>query len=118
MKAARDLGLGSRKERTPFRATKDADGVYHGGTLYERSDRAMHVGNAERCFSLISSYQHPRNLTTPAASTKIGMGEEPCEHVLAREVIVGASTSILACNILSYCIVHYADDDAHRHRGP
>lgn len=90
-KAARDLGLGAREERTPFKAKKGKDKVWRGGTKHERSDRAMHVGNAPRCYSLVQSYQFPRNLATPAASMKFSMGEEPCDHVLAREEIVEVS---------------------------
>ncbi|KAI0739287.1 hypothetical protein C8Q80DRAFT_1124618 [Daedaleopsis nitida] len=40
------------------------------------------------------SYQVQKNMTTPAASTKITMGEAPCEHMLDREKIIQAATRV------------------------
>lgn len=97
MKEARDLGLGPREERTPFKAKKQ-NRVWQGGVKHERSKRAMNVRNAPRCYSLVQSYQVQKNMTTPAASTKITMGEEPCEHMLDREKIIQVHTRRLHRN--------------------
>lgn len=96
MKAARDLGLGPRDERTPLKA-KRQNKVWSGGAKYERSKRAKNVRNAPRCYSLAQSYQVQKNMTTPAASTKIAMDEAPCEHMLDREKIIEVHSTLPIC---------------------
>ena len=87
MQEARELGLGPRNKRTPFKPSK-SNGSYKGGAKFERDDLAIHVGNAPRCYTLVQSYQVQRNIVGPAAGTKISMGQDPTDHLLMREKIV------------------------------
>ena len=105
MTEARQLGLGPRAKRTPFKPSK-SNGVYKGGAKFERDDLAIHVGNAPRCYTLVQSYQVQRNIVGPAAGTKIKMGQEPSEHLLMREKIVKVRVLLMYCT--QFYSVHLA----------
>ncbi|RDX41183.1 hypothetical protein OH76DRAFT_1489674 [Lentinus brumalis] len=97
MDDAREAALGPREDRTPDKPTL-VDGVYQGGTLWERHRRAVHVSTSERCYTLVQSYQAPRNLVGPSAGVKIAMDEEPDDHILLREKIIKAAMPLaIAC---------------------
>ncbi|KAI0709813.1 hypothetical protein C8Q76DRAFT_798600 [Earliella scabrosa] len=90
---ARDKALGPRHLRSSSKPSK-TDGVYSGGTAYERSDSAANVVNAPRCYTLAQSYQVQKNVVGPTASAKIGMGEAPNAHLLLRQEIVKAAALV------------------------
>ena len=84
MDDAQAAGLGARSDRSaskPFNAC----GRYEGGAQYERSDQAVHVGNAPRCYTLGQSYQIQRNVVGPTASAKVQMGDRPTPHMDLRQ---------------------------------
>ncbi|TFK78861.1 hypothetical protein K466DRAFT_441144, partial [Polyporus arcularius HHB13444] len=82
MDDAREAALGPREDRTPDKPTL-VDGVYQGGTLWERHRRAVHVSTSERCYTLVQSYQAPRNLAAmPLAIACLEAGCDKICHAL------------------------------------
>ena len=49
---------------------RKVDNKYEGGIAWERSDRAVNIGNSERCYTLAQSYQIQRNLAGPTTGTR------------------------------------------------
>ncbi len=94
MKAARDAVLGPRELRTREKPIL-VDGVYKDGTHWERHKQAIHVSTSERCYTLVNSYQSPRNLIGPAVGAKIGMDEEPTWHLRLREQVIKVCVGIV-----------------------
>lgn len=88
MEHAWDGILGARKDHTPEKAEK-VDGEWLGGVAWERSDFAVPIGKAERCFTMGQSYQLQHNLAGPSAGAKLvdGHGEPTPHHDMRLEAI-------------------------------
>jgi hypothetical protein len=68
--------LGPEHLRTAERPLLRGDGTYHGGTAFERSDRAIGVKGA-RCYTNAFSYQDATNVASPTRGSKsIGTMDE------------------------------------------
>ena len=65
--------LGPKTERTAGRARKGPDGLWIGGTAYERDIRARPV-RGTRCYTNAYSHQVAPNIVSPAPCLKIGDG--------------------------------------------
>lgn len=86
MDAARDDALGPKELRTRSKPTLQDDGVYKGGTAFERDRRAKPLAYGIRCFTMVNSLERQRSIVAPCAATKL-MGEVDDHLVLRRNMI-------------------------------
>lgn len=99
---ARDATLGPEQLRTRDRPTVDKDGVYTGGTAFERDMRAKPLEHGIRAFTLTLSLEKQRNIVAPCAATKI-MGEVDPHLIIRRELTKVRSTPVqFARNVLTF----------------
>lgn len=71
MDTARDAALGEAELRSKQKPVLSDDGTYHGGTAYERSDRAIPVKPGTRAYTNANTYQRAATIAGPVASGKM-----------------------------------------------
>lgn len=86
---------GPRDDRTPNKSVL-VDGEWREGTKFEKHEQAVHVSTSQRCYTLVHSYQSPRNLVGPTVGAKVAMGQEPSDHQVLRKTIIQVSVYVLA----------------------
>ncbi|EIW51395.1 uncharacterized protein TRAVEDRAFT_54600, partial [Trametes versicolor FP-101664 SS1] len=83
IRSVRDDILGPVEERTAVK----------GGVAWERSPEAKSLRNADRCSSLTTSHQAPKQQTAPMASTRMPLGVLS-EHQTVRKHAIQANAAI------------------------
>jgi hypothetical protein len=85
LNAIRDRALGPVNERSLHPPTQ-YDGVYIGGTAYERHYRAVPVHKGGRCYSNANSAQTVKDLVSLHAAAKMDSSKMDAHQVLERDI--------------------------------
>jgi hypothetical protein len=86
----RDRCLGPKELRTRAAPTKIGQ-AYHGGTHFERSDRANPVKAGTRCYTIGNTFEGPTKIMAPCKDGKMG-GDGDMEALQLRSQLLKVRT--------------------------
>lgn len=86
MDAACDAALGPKELRTRTKPVLGKDGIYRGGTAFERDRRAKPIEDGIRCYTMVNSLERQNNIVAPCAATKT-MGKTD-DHLMLRKKMI------------------------------